>query len=152
MKRPAVRNGGALLMEGTGGAYVPPRQVAVERAGSNPFSNLLDPIAGAMRNWLSASNRLDEAVLLQFRKVMLSYSPQDIRDSLKANFHGSDREELKEVLVISGIAKQRNPKERVEIKEDSETDTAESLLREAVFYTPIGSEIRERVSRFLENA
>ncbi|KKN55293.1 hypothetical protein LCGC14_0583840 [marine sediment metagenome] len=100
---------GSLLSEGVGGG-APPRSeyVAVERCGSNPFgSNVRDEIVEAILDWLGTNplTRNNPGTTHQLRKALTSYEKRHVFETVKANFHGSDRDDAKTALRAAGLLK-----------------------------------------------
>lgn len=100
---------GSLLSEGVGGALpVRPEYVAVERPGLNPFgSNVKDDIVEAILDWLGTNplTRNNPGTTHQLRKVLASHEKKHVFETVKANFHGSDRDDAKTALRAAGLLK-----------------------------------------------
>ncbi len=100
---------GSLLSEGVGGALpARPEHVAVARCGSNPFgSNVKDEIVEAILDWLGTNplTRDNPGSVHQLRKVLSAYEKKHVFETVKANFHGSDRDDAKVALRAAGLLK-----------------------------------------------
>lgn len=99
---------GGLLYEGVGAAPPLPRAKAVERCGSNPFGGQVhDEIVEAIQNWVLSTqvNRTSLNAVHQLRKILTGYPKKQVFETVKANFHGSEREEAKKALRVVGLLK-----------------------------------------------
>ena len=98
---------GSLLSEGVGAP--PPRRaeyVAVEHPWSSHLgSNVKDEIVEAINNWLSVhpDTRNHPGPVYQLHTALTAHPKKRVFETVKANFHGSARDDAKVALRAAGL-------------------------------------------------